>query len=62
MGFSVVVENIFIIHKHNDGTYHFDYDGKGGFDDKHMGLMVFILNLIVIDENNENENFMKEKN
>ena len=41
-GFRVSVENISIVDEHKYRTCHFDNNFKGGFDDKHMGLIVLI--------------------
>ena len=57
MGFSVLVENIFIIDGKNNGTFHFDDNAKGGFDDKYMGLSVLIWSLMVIDEHKDDATF-----
>ena len=54
-GFSVLVENIFIIDEHNDETCHFYNDAKGNFDDKHMGLRVLIWSLIFVNEHKDDE-------
>ena len=41
-GLRVLDENIFIFDEQNDGTCHFGDSYRGGFDDKHMDLSVFI--------------------
>ena len=56
-GFSVLVENIFIVDEHNDGTCNFDNYNQGGFYDKHMGLSVLMWSLMVIDEHKDDVAF-----
>ena len=56
-GFSVLVENIFILYEHNDGIYRFGGDPKGCFDDKRMGLRILIWILMVINKYKDDMTF-----
>ena len=49
-GFSVLIENIFIVDEQNDRNCHFDKDTKWGFNDNQMGFSVLVWSLMVIDK------------